>query len=106
VVPLAARYREGLEVLLPTLNDVATGAITCRGYRIANEPPDLKRAVGELVAQLEQAFPGLPNARWIALRLLDGDERMIEAVRTRELDSVVSQAQGAPPPLEPAASLV
>jgi GTPase len=105
VVPLAARYREGLELLLPTLSDVATGAIHCRGHRLENEPPELKRAIGELIPQLEMAFPGLPNARWVALRLLDGDERMIEAVRTRELDSLVSQAQGAPQPLEPAGSL-
>ncbi|MBN2506818.1 MAG: 50S ribosome-binding GTPase [Verrucomicrobia bacterium] len=94
VVPLAARYREGLDLLLPALRDVAAGAVRCRGYRLQQDPPQLKAALGELVARLEEAFPGLPNARWVALRLLDGDERMIDAVRTRELDSLVSQAQG------------
>jgi len=38
-----------------------------------------------LVAQLETLYPGMPNARWVALRLLDGDERIIEAVRKGEL---------------------
>ncbi len=33
-------------------------------------------------AQLERAFPGLPNARWVALRLLDGDERIAAALRS------------------------
>jgi ferrous iron transport protein B len=34
---------------------------------------------------LEKAYPGLPNARWVALRLLDGDQRITQAVRTGEL---------------------
>ncbi len=32
-----------------------------------------------------QLYPGLPNARWVALRLLDGDEEIIEALRKGEL---------------------
>jgi ferrous iron transport protein B len=31
------------------------------------------------------AFPNLPNARWVALRLLDGDDRVLQAVRSGEL---------------------
>ena len=38
-----------------------------------------------MVAQIEAVFPGLPNARWVALRLLDGDERVAEAIRKGEL---------------------
>ena len=39
----------------------------------------------ELSAAVEAAFPGLPNARWVALRLLDNDERILQAVSTGEL---------------------
>ncbi len=85
VVPTAARSGEGLGELLRTISDVATGEIVCRPRRIASEPPALKGAVAQLVAQIEEAFPGLPNARWVALRLLDGDGRMAAAVREREL---------------------
>jgi ferrous iron transport protein B len=45
----------------------------------------VSRAVEELAAQINVAFPGLPNARWVALRLLDGDESIGRAVRTGEL---------------------
>jgi ferrous iron transport protein B len=38
-----------------------------------------------LTDKLAAAFPGLPNARWVALRLLDGDERMAQALRSGEL---------------------
>jgi hypothetical protein len=55
-------------------------------------PPALKEAVTRLVQQLEHAFPGLPNPRWIALRLLDGDDRIIEAVRTGELGQLAEPA--------------
>jgi ferrous iron transport protein B len=42
-------------------------------------------AVAALVEQLQTAFPALPNARWVALRLLDGDRRIIQAVRDGEI---------------------
>lgn len=47
----------------------------------------------ELTAQLATAFPGLPNARWVALRLLDGDESIIRAVRSGELGELGHQEQ-------------
>lgn len=85
VAPTAARQGEGIPLLIQTLSEVATGQVACKPRRIQSEPPALKRAIGQLAAKIEAAFPGLPNARWVALRLLEGDARMIEAVRTGEL---------------------
>jgi ferrous iron transport protein B len=85
VVPTAARYGEGLPELLQAISEVATGETVCKPHRIQSEPPALKRAVSQLVTQIEAAFPGLPNARWVALRLLDGDGRIAEAIRKGEL---------------------
>jgi ferrous iron transport protein B len=47
--------------------------------------PKLDQAVSKLVDQIQEAFPHVPNARWVALRLLDGDERIIRAVEEGEL---------------------
>jgi GTPase len=80
VVPTEARQRKGLSELLQAIDDVASGRAVTKPHRIKSEPPALKRAVSQLAAQLERAFPGLPNARWVALRLLDGDPRIVEAV--------------------------
>lgn len=88
VIPTSARSRQGLDGLVAAVHEVATGQYVCKPHRIQNEPPELKRAVSRLVSQLETAFPGLPNARWIALRLLDGDERIAQALRTGELDTL------------------
>jgi GTPase len=85
VVPTAARYGEGLDELLAAVNDVASGKIQPKPHRVQNHPPELSKAVQALTSQIEILFPGLPNARWVALRLLDGDERIINAVRKGEL---------------------
>ncbi|MCB0214590.1 MAG: 50S ribosome-binding GTPase [Anaerolineae bacterium] len=94
VIPTAARSRQGVPELLQAVNDVATGAFVCKPHRIKNEPPALKSAIKALVEQLETAFPGLPNARWVALRLLDGDQRIIEAVKRGELGDLTRDDPG------------
>jgi len=101
VIPASARYRQGLDQLLEAISEVATGQFVCKPRRIQNEPPELKRAVSELTSRIETAFPGLPNARWVALRLLDGDEHIIQAIRKGELGEL-----GGAPPNEPAPAKV
>jgi Fe2+ transport system protein B len=97
VIPASARYREGIDKVLQAVSQVATGQFVCKPRRIQNEPPELRRAVAELAARVETAFPGLPNARWVALRLLDGDERIIQAIRRGELGELRTA-----PPARPA----
>ena len=100
VVPTEARQRKGLNELLQAIDDVATGRTVTKPHRIKSEPPALKRAVSQLAAQLERAFPGLPNARWVALRLLDGDPRIVEAVQRGELGALDGAGNGLPQPAE------
>jgi ferrous iron transport protein B len=85
VAPTSARSRQGIPTLLQAISEVATGQIVCKPHRLKTEPLALKKAVAELVVQLEAVFPGLPNAPWVALRLLDGDRRVMEAVERGEL---------------------
>ena len=85
VVPTAARYGEGLPELLQAISEVATGRTVCQPHRIQSGPPELKQALSQLVTQIEAVYPALPNARWVALRLLDGDRRIAEAVSKGEL---------------------
>ncbi len=94
VIPTSARSKEGIPELLQAINQVATGAYVCQPHRLKNEPPGLKQALAELVPQIEAAFPGLPNARWAALRLLDGDQRIIEAIERGELGDLTRDDPG------------
>jgi ferrous iron transport protein B len=85
VVPAAARYGEGIPRLLEEIRAVATGEIAPKPRRLEKGPRALQGAVERLVEEIEDAFPGLPNARWVALRLLDGDRTIVEAVRKGDL---------------------
>jgi ferrous iron transport protein B len=85
VVPTVARTRGGFDLLLQTIHDVASGRTVCRPRRLESPPPELKQAIAKVTQEIEATFPGLPNPRWVALRLLDGDERIIEAVRQGDL---------------------
>jgi ferrous iron transport protein B len=94
VIPTSARSRQGIPDLLQAISQVATGQFVCKPHRLKSEPPQLKQAVAHLVTELEAAFPGLPNARWVALRLLDGDQRIIEAVEQGELGDLTRDDPG------------
>jgi len=85
VVATAARYDEGLPELLQAISEVATGETVCKPHRIKNEPPALKQAVAQVIQQINAIYPDLPNAHWVALRLLDGDQRIADALRKGEL---------------------
>lgn len=85
VVPTSARSGEGLPELLKAIADVASGRIVCRPHRLAEEPPAIRQALNELVEKIGRLHPGLPNARWVAMRLLSGDENLAEALRRGEL---------------------
>lgn len=85
VVPTSARRGEGLPELLQAIHDVATARKVARPHRMSSEPPALKQALNELCRQLVAAYPNLPNPRWVAMRLLGGDDQVSEALRNGEL---------------------
>ncbi len=88
VIGAAARYKEGIPELLEAIREVATGAFQGQPHRIQKTPPALKTLLPELIEAIKEAFPQLPNTRWVALRLLEGDAKVMEAVRTGELGHI------------------
>jgi Fe2+ transport system protein B len=97
VVPTVARYGEGLDHLVATISEVATGKTLCKPHRIQHLSPVLEESVSQLASQIEAQFPDLPNARWVALRLLDGDKRIAKAIQDGEIGDL---SRGAPETLE------
>jgi len=85
VVPTVARRGEGLEELLAAVHDVASGETINKTHKIKALSPQLERAVSILETDIEAMFPDLPNSRWVALRLLDGDKRIEDAIVRGEL---------------------
>ncbi len=88
VVATAARQREGMDDLLKYVHEVATGEYVCKPFRKAKYSDDINRAIEKIQHQLTEEFPDLPNSRWVALRLLEGDQMIIDAVESGELSTI------------------
>jgi len=80
VIPMVARRGEGVEALLQAIHEVARGEYATKPHRIKQGSGKLQTAVAQLVERVQAQFPGLPNAHWVALRLLDGDASIEQAI--------------------------
>lgn len=88
VIPASARRREGMDELLAAIEEVATGKFVCKPHKLKSRSAQLNNAIQNIAAKLEAEFPEMPNINWVALRLLEGDNSIIEAVRSGELGNI------------------
>lgn len=88
VIPCVARKMEGIPELLQAIKEVADGEFICRPPQIKSHSKKLNHAIASLSEKLLDSYPGLPNAKWVAMRLLEGDNSIIEAVRSGELGNL------------------
>jgi ferrous iron transport protein B len=95
VVATAARQGEGLPELMQAIAEVANGAAAGTPHRVGERSPALQRAVTRISDEVRVLYPDLPNAAWVALRLLDGDERIRTALRSGELGELHQRADPA-----------
>ncbi len=85
VVPCSARSGEGIDNLLHEIDAVATGEVVCKPYRLKLDVPGLRELLADVTRRLKEAFPSLPNAQWIALRLIEGDRVVADLVARGEV---------------------
>lgn len=95
VVGTAARQGVGMDQLLKVVADVASSKVKCSPHRISTHTPEIKTAIERISQKIVSVFPGLPNSRWVALRLLEGDQRIIEAVKSGELGTLINGTDSA-----------
>jgi ferrous iron transport protein B len=93
VIPTVARYNKGMNELLNSIYEVATGKYVCKPYRIKSSSKELNYAVEKLSKMLLEEFPNLPNVKWVALRLLEGDQSVIDSIKNGELGRIYSTDQ-------------
>lgn len=94
VVPTSARSHKGIPELIGTIQEVASGATQCKPHQIKNLPKKLTSAIDTLKAAVTTYYPELPNSRWVAMRLLDGDQEVIRALKNGEFQSVEYNEEG------------
>ena len=96
VVAGVARSKIGTDELIDAAYVVATRRRTTQPFRIAQQTPDVERAVVALAGVVEQAFPEVRSGRWVAQRLLNADGAVVEAVRSGELGQIDPSSDDAP----------
>lgn len=82
VIPTSARSNQGINELLETIYGVATNKIITKPHRVENIAQSANNAIEELSDKLSELYPHLSNSRWIAMRLLEGDQSIIEALKS------------------------
>ena len=95
-VPTVARSKQGMAELVSTVAAVIDGETRTSPLRVEH-PVEVNDAIEGLVPLIEDFVPGLPNARWIALRLLDGDHRVREALLSGELAGLAGLQRSSAP---------
>ncbi len=91
-VPVTARTGEGIRTLLSMVAEVIEGIVSTKPLRVQGTP-EIEHAVSELAGLIEQLAPGVPNARWLAIRLLDGDARVQQVISSGSLGEIVTRQQ-------------
>ncbi len=91
VVKTVAREQKGMYDLLTAIEKIATSPEPLRARKIHEIQEDIAAPVHELEQAIRTHYPDLPNAAWLATRLLDGDESLIEALRKGELEGLYKE---------------
>jgi len=89
VVSTTARSGKGISSLLKAIHDVASGLCSSTPHRIQFDSEEVKSAVEQMVAELSATYPELPNLRWIALRLLEDDVSVVNAIKNNKLSQLI-----------------
>ncbi|MBP7549465.1 MAG: ferrous iron transport protein B [Gemmatimonadaceae bacterium] len=76
VVPAAMRQGEGIDALRTAIQQVARGEIAPAPTRARDFAPEVEALIHEVEAMVHEAEPERANTRWVALRLLNADERV------------------------------
>ncbi|MGB0346881.1 MAG: FeoB small GTPase domain-containing protein, partial [Balneolaceae bacterium] len=96
VIATTARYGEGIQEILEAVEQIVTGDWTPKKNIDVSIPKELESSLYSVEKDLKVMYPSLPNTRWIALRLLEGDERIIEALKNDEFERMVNSFNQSP----------
>lgn len=80
VVATSARTKEGIPDLLFAIEDVVSGKFQTKKQTYIDLPKENAEAIAELQSALSELNPDLPNTRWLAMRLIEGDESVQKGV--------------------------
>ena len=90
VVQTSARSKEGIPELLSAIKKVAEGSFETHPKKLLQLSDESGKAISEIENMLLLLDPQLQNSNWIAIRLLEEDESIINAFQENRLSSEIN----------------
>lgn len=79
VVATTARKKEGLRELMDKIYEIAL-KLKSTNPRLIIYPPDVESEIDKLIPKLKLIIGEKINARWVALRLIEGDSTILDSI--------------------------
>ena len=80
---MSASKNEGKKELLDTIDSMLNGNIKTHPIRL-DYPQKYKKEIHDLSLAIEQSYPGLVQYDWLAIRLLEDDQNIIEMLMKKD----------------------
>ncbi|MGG3467011.1 FeoB small GTPase domain-containing protein [Neobacillus pocheonensis] len=82
VVKISARNKKGFPMLLDTIDRIVTGAIECNPVRMTYSE-EIEEQIKKIEPKVSAIVGNQLSSRWVSLRLLDGDETLLNEINQR-----------------------
>ncbi|MFB5283372.1 FeoB small GTPase domain-containing protein [Peribacillus sp. Hz7] len=82
VIKISARNKSGIPMLLDTIDRVISGAIKCTPYQMTYDE-ETEKKIKSLLPSVQRISGNQFPARWLSLRLLDGDKKLLQQIQQK-----------------------
>ncbi len=80
VIPAVARKKKGMESLREAVYDVVHDRISLKPLHVEYDG-EVEQKISIIQKELDEILQGMVNSRWVALRLLEGDDSILDSIR-------------------------
>lgn len=91
VVKISARNKQGIDTLLDTVARLLRGDIQTKPYRLTYRP-EIEEQINKLESNVRKLIGNNYPSRWMALRLLDGDDALLKKLH----EQIKTKGRGEP----------
>jgi small GTP-binding protein len=88
VIKISARNKKGFPMLLDTIDRIVTGKIECHPVQM-KYPQEIEEKINIIEPKVRDLVGNHISSRWVSLRLLDGDETLLNEITKRVVPEVV-----------------
>lgn len=88
VIKISARNKVGIAMLLDTIDRIASGTIQCNPFQMTYDE-ETEKKIELLLPFAKKITGGKLSARWLSLRLIDGDTSLLKELENRMVEEDV-----------------